>query len=248
MSTIKKIDLAEAHESVSRFKGAEWMVEPLDILLLGAGGIGSWTGFFLSRIGHNLSVFDDDTYEVGNMSGQFVANCGVGVQKSEALVDLMYGFSGEAQTFNHSNYGRYEENSMTSPITIACFDNMASRRLAFDKWFNYLRENPDKRKDAIFIDGRLLAELFQIFTIQGSDIKQIKKYYKYLFSDDVVEPEDCSLKQTSHVAAMIGAEITSTFNNWIANKVTGINFRKVPFYQERFTPTIMQKLKSEKEM
>jgi tRNA A37 threonylcarbamoyladenosine dehydratase len=52
-------------ELMTRFKDAPFITEhPLDIIVIGAGGISSWAALFLSRLQHNLYVYDFDSFEV----------------------------------------------------------------------------------------------------------------------------------------------------------------------------------------
>jgi molybdopterin/thiamine biosynthesis adenylyltransferase len=233
--TIQPVNAADVLESRTRFKDADWLVEPLSIIIGGAGGIGSWVSLFLSRIGHELHIYDMDTFESHNMSGQFVDNSCIGLNKAEAVKKMCEDFNQE-ETLTIHTHSEYTLDSPDNPIVFSCFDNMAARRIMFTKWVELLKANPEIRKEAIFIDGRLLAEQFQIFTIQGDDIKAIKKYFSYLFNDDEIEEAICTFKQTSHIASMIGGNMISVFNNWVTNKVLDIQLRNVPFFYEQYTP------------
>lgn len=241
---IEHIEDAIGDPSQGRFKGAEWFIKPLDIIIGGAGGISSWTAMFLSRIGHKLSIFDHDHYEVHNMSGQFIDNNSVGQNKATAIINLCSRFSGDGIP-DHQSFGFYDEDSPTSNVVISGFDNMKARRTMYNNWVEFLKNNPSERSSSIFIDGRLLAEQYQVFAVQGDKFNQVKGYYDYLFSDDEVEEAECTFKQTSHVAAMVGGMITSTLNNWITNKVHDAPVRRVPFFQEHFAPAMYQEVKME---
>lgn len=85
----------------------------------------------------------------------------------------------------------------------------------------------------IFIDGRLRAEQMQIFCVTPN---RIEEYEKHLFDDSEVEDAPCTLKQTSHSAAMIGAHMTAFFTNHLTNNYSGDIDRTVPFLWEYFIP------------
>lgn len=238
---IQAINTDEVSESRGRFKDADWLVEPLSLIIGGAGGIGSWVSLFLSRIGHELHIFDMDTFEQHNMSGQFVSSDCIGLNKAVAVKRMCESFN-QSSTVSIYTHDQYTDESVTNNVVFSCFDNMLARKLMYSKWVDYLKNNPEKRKESIFIDGRLLAEQYQIFTVQGDDFKSVMKYYEFLFEDSEVEEAECTFKQTSHVASMIASNMVSVFNNWVSNKVLGMSIRNVPFYQEHFTPAFYSQI------
>lgn len=85
----------------------------------------------------------------------------------------------------------------------------------------------------IFIDGRLRAEQMQIFCVTPDNIEE---YEKHLFDDSEVEDAPCTLKQTSHSAAMIASHMTAFFTNHLTNNNSGDIDRTVPFLWEYFIP------------
>ena len=85
----------------------------------------------------------------------------------------------------------------------------------------------------IFIDGRLRAEQMQIFCVTPD---KIEEYEKHLFDDSEVEDAPCTLKQTSHSAAMIASHMTAFFTNHLTNNNSGDIDRTVPFLWEYFIP------------
>lgn len=208
----------------SRFRDASWFekVETLKtgIVIGGAGGIGSWVVFFLSRILSNdtpIFLYDFDRVELVNMAGQFFEKKNVGSLKVDALIENIK---------HYSNYKsihpmkQYDELGIVSPIMFSCFDNMKARKLMFEGWKEEAKKNPS---EAIFIDGRLLAEQLQVFFVTPEFTEE---YEKYLFDDSEVEDTSCSYKQTTHFAATIGAKMVQGFTNWISNEGT------IPFYYE----------------
>lgn len=216
-------------ETTSRFSSAEWFDEVCNsrITLGGAGGIGSWFGVLVSRLKPaSLIVYDPDTVEAANLSGQCYGYGSVGQYKTQALHNLMksmsnyYGATGINGEFN-------EESQYTSPIMVGAFDNMTARREFYHKWKHIYKDNPN----ALFIDGRLAAEEFQIFSIKGKDIYHMHLYEdKFLFSDSEAEETLCSYKQTSHCAAMIASVMINILTNFMANRLDTVIERPVPFF------------------
>jgi len=232
---IQELDLENVEAKYGRFKGANWFSWLLgrDVILGGAGGIGSWMSLFLSRLGMHIYAYDMDSFETHNMSGQFVRGKDIGKFKTDVAVDLAKEFS------NHTlieGMGKYEADSEYSPIMISGFDNMQARKDMFANWKLQLEENPKLRKEAIFIDGRLLSQSYQIFCVQGDNLEQIERYEReYLFDDSEVDDIDCTLKQTSHCAAGIASHMVGFLTNFASNYVLEDKFMVIPFKYEYIT-------------
>jgi len=230
-----------------RIKGAAWFssLHKKDVMILGAGGIGSWLSIFVSRLGCNLYIYDMDIYEEHNMSGQAVVKGAIGKLKTEAIRDLVGDLSPDCEV---SIEGEYTEDSMTNDVVLCGFDNMAARKLAFTKWKEAVladgglseEESIAERKQYLFMDGRLNAEQLQILTIRGDQKDKMDEYEKeYLFADGEVQDQDCTFKQTSHNAGMIASLMTSFLVNWAYN-VNVSPVRVVPFFYEYYPPLTMR--------
>ena len=73
-------------------------------------------------------------------------------------------------------------------------------------------------------------EEFQVFCMRGNDTYSIEKYHReYLFEDYQAESLQCSMKQTTYCANMIGSVIVNLFTNFIANQLKPLIDRDVPF-------------------
>ena len=217
----------------SRFKGADWftIAREQEVILAGLGGIGSWTNIFLSRLGlKELILFDSDVFESHNMSGQAVTRDDVGKNKAAAAADKALAYSNyETAVFN--SFYRKEDNPITTKVMICGFDNMKARKEYYEMWKQDI--NADCPQDYLFIDGRLTAELFQVFVIKGNDkYAQAEYETNWLFGDDIADETDCTFKQTTHLAAMIASFIVNHFVNWCSS-FSETNFpRRIPWFTE----------------
>jgi hypothetical protein len=218
----------------NRFKDAPWYnpEEESYILIGGAGGIGSWTTMLLARAGFKPIVYDFDLIEGHNIGGQLFPKSAIGKTKVEALTLLCLEYAGaEILSVN----GKIEADSPTSKFVVSAFDNMLARKQMYASWIKEYGDDPE----AIFIDGRLNAEQMQIYCIKGGvefENEQLDYQQNHLFDDKEVEEAPCTLKQTSHSAAMIASHIVAFFTNHYTNVREKDNTRTTNFKWEYFIP------------
>ena len=216
---------------VSRFSDAIWHTEPLDIIVGGAGGIGNVLCLYLSRLRHNLHVYDMDTVEAHNLGTQGYRVQDLGKVKVDALAEIIKEFSDhEIETYNE----KYDLDSMSSAIMFSAFDNMQARKDMFANWCDYVTENSSE-EDCVFIDARLLAEELKVFVVTPDRIEEYKN--EWLFDDSDVPDASCTMKQTTHFAAICAGLMVSLFTNWLTN--TKEESRQVPFLSTYFGPLCM---------
>lgn len=219
-------------EATSRFSSAIWYenIQKKAVILAGVGGIGSYVGFLLARMKPTaMFIYDDDIVETVNMSGQLYGQSDLGRPKVSALAEMIRNYAGYSSVFAISE--RFTDESEASDIMICGFDNMAARRLFFNKWVNHVQSKPEEeRKDCLFIDGRLTAEEFQVLCIRGDDEYNINRYNnEFLFSDAEADETICSYKQTTFCANMIASYMVNLFVNFCANQCEPLIDRDLPF-------------------
>lgn len=222
-------------EKLTRFKDASWLGNQESCIIGGAGGIGSWLTLMLARANFAPVVYDFDTLEPHNFGGQLFAFSEVNKSKVDALSKMVKQFADvDISTLEE----KYTLESMTGYYVFSAFDNMKARKDMFTLWARYVDSVPDVDKyRCVFIDGRLMAEQIQIFCIVGDRRTDMVTYYKdHLFGDDEVPDGPCTMKQTSHAAAIIAGLMTGFFTNHIHNVRVGAVQRSVPFFHEYYIP------------
>lgn len=234
-------------QRTSRFSGASWYeaVQKAKIILAGLGGIGSWTAMQLARMSPAvIALYDDDIVEAGNMSGQLYSTNDVGKNKVDAMHDMISQYTTAKTVFALPE--RFTENTEAGDIMICGFDNMAARKLFFTKWKEHVDLLPEERKkDCLYIDGRLSMDTLQVFCIKGDDTYSINKYSTdYLFDDSQADATVCSMKQTTYLACMIGSVITNLFTNFIANSLDPVIPYDLPFFTEYDAQNVIFKTKN----
>lgn len=226
------IEETQISAQYNRFKGADWfeIVQEQNVILAGLGGIGSWVSLFLSRLGpKTISLYDDDRFESHNLSGQAFRIDNLGSSKVEEAASIATDFSNYTKTYAFSS--KYTERCSTSKIMICGFDNMGARKLFYNKWKESIIQ--EESHEYLFIDGRLTADMFQLFCIQGNDAYVQDVYERnWLFEDADADDTDCTFRQTSHIAAMLGTYITTYFTNFCSN-LSPDNFpKRIPWFME----------------
>ena len=219
-------------EATSRFSSAIWYenIQKKTVILAGVGGIGSYVGFLLARMKPaSMFIYDDDIVEAVNMSGQLYGQSDLGRPKVSALAEMIRNYAGYSSVFAVSE--RFTDESEASDIMICGFDNMAARKLFFNKWVSHVQSKPEEeRKNCLFIDGRLAAEEFQVLCIKGDDEYNINRYNnEFLFSDAEADETICSYKQTTFCANMIASYMVNLFVNFCANQCEPLIDRDLPF-------------------
>lgn len=182
----------------------------------------SWLTLLLARTGVNIEVFDFDSIEHHNIGGQWYSKKNIGKTKVEALQGNVEDF---ADISIFASNEKVTDKTLINSFAFSAFDNMNARKDMFKAWKEQNKDNPD----AIFIDGRLAAEQWEVYCIRNTpgDIA----FYEdpsILFEDSEVEDAPCTMKQTSHFAAMIASYMTTYFTNHLTNVEEKEIQRKVP--------------------
>lgn len=220
--------------STIRFSSASWFekVKEKTIIVAGQGGIGSYVSFLLSRMKpRSIFIYDDDSVETVNMSGQLYSSDDIGKKKVNAIANTCSKFSMYNNIFAIPN--KFTPETESADIMICGFDNMSARRIFYHSWRKHVKNKPiGERKHCLFIDGRLSAETYQILCIRGDDEFNIDRYDKeFLFSDSEADATICSYKQTSFMASMIGSMMVNLFVNFCTNEDND-GQRDLPFFIE----------------
>lgn len=219
-------------ETTSRFSGAIWYenIQKKTVTIAGVGGIGSYVTFLLGRMKPSkIILYDPDVVEAANMSGQLYCSNDIGSHKVDSITSMIGKYANYYHVICFPE--RFNSESEATDIMICGFDNMEARKLFFDRWTSRVMMLPEsERGKCLFIDGRLAAEEFQVFAIQGNDGRAMKEYEsKWLFSDSEADETICSYKQTTFMANMIASVMVNLFVNFAANECGPLFPRDVPF-------------------
>lgn len=229
------------HEESSRFSGAAWFKECQrhTISVYGAGGIGSNVIFQLSRISPNtINVYDRDSVELANLSGQFYGDDNIGEQKVSAISNVVNNMS-HYNNVNQFNVDLIDHNTYSidplSDVHILALDSIGIRKTVIYRFGSRYAKND---RDFLFIDGRLSMDVLQVVAFEWNDIDARNIYFnKLLFDERDREAVLCSMKQTTFMANMIASVICNIYINWCSNKISPF-IQKIPFFTEYDSKTM----------
>lgn len=211
----------------TRFKGAPWFKQTDEvgafITIVGVGGIGSRVVLLLHSLGKKIQTELYDAEYIGeeNIVSQFFDTQSVGRPKVTQVRNIVDQFVGP-HSLIIPHILRFEEGYYAAPITIAAVDNMKARQDIFSSWVNSHKTS----KNALFLDGRMNAEQYQVFAVTPD---RIEEYKKTLFSDEEIPDEPCTYKNTGHFGWLIAVRLTQMVTAFLANKETGDEIYVLPF-------------------
>lgn len=214
----------------TRFKGFNWANDLKNVYIIGAGGTGSWISLFLSKIGHSIHIWDEDSFSFENLSGQFTLTTTIGVNKTRATRDNTRAFGCDNPYYvNDRHWNEDEFINRNSNIVISCADSMDVRKRAFEYWKKHqlAKTERDPSEMNVFIDTRMSAVTGEIYMLTTS--KHMKLYEATLFSDEEAIEAPCNLKATTHCAATLAGLVVAMFNNQVSNKIDGFYIQEVPY-------------------
>lgn len=225
----------------ARFKGLPWadIAKTSEVTLGGIGGIGSWLALYLARAGCYTTGYDFDTIETHNFGGQLYPLGTEGQLKTDQAGWVIDTFCGEGFKL-FEPMGEFVEDSYISEVAIAAFDSIPARQLMYKAWLKYIKTlNKEDRKKALFVDGRMGSEFFQLRFVKGDAKKSTLKLYEKSFEGfehlkDGGNAEPCTQRATSHVGSGIAVEIMGVLaNHWSNQNKEQLIERPIPFYIER---------------
>lgn len=180
------------------------------LTVIGCGGIGSPTVLELAKMGFpKITLFDYDLVEEHNRPNQLYRKQDLEKSKVTALKDIVAEFAEECliTTINE----KFDGDEPLSGIVISGVDRMATRQLIWDN----VKYNVDV---PFYIDGRIGGEVFQVYSSEPCQIKDIEFYEKFLFPDEEVAELPCTERGIMYtgfgIAWLIGVEL----KKWLTNK------------------------------
>lgn len=223
-------NIVKDNEYQARFKGAEWFENARSkvITCIGLGGIGSWASLLISRFNpRSMYLYDLDSIEGVNISGQFYKVSQINQEKSFCTRDNISEFS------DYKNAFSYVADATTvdfakSDVFILGLDSMRARQGVMNR-LCYM--NRELIKDSWIIEGRLSMRTLQVFCFKTGSPDHDIYQRKFMFKDEEADATVCSMKQTSFMANMIGSVISNVYMSICLQEVSRFPYG-VPFMIE----------------
>lgn len=191
-----------------------------NILIVGAGAIGSYATFALARLGvKNITVIDPDVVESHNIPNQFFPPSEGGIYKVNALSKIvksivpevnLFAFPLRFQSYVESDYYRGPHTAI-----IVAVDNMQSRK---DIW-----EWSKITSLRFLIDARIGGQFANIFSVILSQNKAKDIYEKSLYSDEEVPELPCSGQSVVDVSLSVAGAIAQNYRHYIAKTLVSVH-------------------------
>ncbi len=188
------------------------------IVVVGAGGIGSWAVLALAKMGcPNITAIDFDKIKDHNVATQFYKESQIGMDKVEALKENVLEFTGVEivpiptkweTVFKVPDFQEHIKES----IVISAVDSIKARK----KLFKFFMEKGVYAHT--YIDSRMGGELFRMFTIDWFVPETVEKYTNKLFSKTKIHREVCTERAIAYNTFLSGAMIAHAVKNIVNNQ------------------------------
>lgn len=177
------------------------------VVLVGAGGIGSWTALALAKMGlRNITCIDPDVVEEHNLGTTPYTRDAIGMRKVEALQELvhLYGF----QVNYKGKVTRYREGLLPkADVLISAVDSMDARRVLFREAI--------RQKIPFYIDGRIGGENLRVYAIRPASKGDCFVYKESLVPNERVMELPCTVQQIVYVGFIIAGLIARAVRHWV---------------------------------
>lgn len=186
------------------------------ILIIGAGGIGSWTALTLAKMGcTNLMVQDFDLVEPHNLPSQLYKPSQVGVFKVDALHENILDLTGTSITPINARFPD-EQLPGIPTMVISAVDSMEQRK----KIWAELKKSSSWD---CYIDMRMGGEVLRILVVNPLYQPSVDKYEKSINTKAVVSDEPCTARAIVYNTQMAGGLVANIVKKFAKSEDTKLS-------------------------
>lgn len=180
---------------------------PEHIVIVGAGGIGSWTSLALAKMGvKKLTIVDFDVIEDANIAPQIYGIKDLGKKKAEVLANFINeNMQMPIATYITKSWEEWEEKEEY------LMDDVEVIVMAVDSMDVRIKIWNDVKSSGLglIVDGRMMKEVLQVFAIKPDDEESVKDYEEnHLYPSSTVDHVPCTERAVAYnqfvVAGIIG--------------------------------------------
>jgi sulfur carrier protein ThiS adenylyltransferase len=179
-------------------------ISKIGCTIIGVGAIGRQVALQLSAIGAgNITLIDFDTVDVENLAVQGFLETDLQSPKVQAVKNLCTKINSEINIKMVNDQFKASD-FQSSAVVFCCVDSIDTRKLIF---------NSIKDKCLLFIDGRMSAESFRIFTV--FDERSKKWYPETIFPKTEAFVGSCTAKSTIYCSNICAGFMVGQFTKWL---------------------------------
>lgn len=197
--------MTESHpvidQNIGLFSRQAGIIKPEElekhVVIVGAGGIGSWTALSLAKMGINkITIVDFDDIEDVNIAPQIYGMADIGKKKCQVLADFINAnMQKEIATAIDTKWEDwkeretyFEENDVE--ILIMAVDSMDVRlKIWGDIKYAGL---------GLVLDGRMMKELLSVYACRPAVEEDVKFYQENLYPSADVDPTPCTERAVAY--------------------------------------------------
>lgn len=183
-----------------------------EVVIVGAGGIGSTSAIAIAKMGiPSVTLVDFDDVEDHNLPNQMHQEHTIGKSKVESLSNLMGSFNSECYVSTYhakmdENIWKEILNNSHNPIVVMAVDSMKSRREIFEI---------TKNEASFIVDGRMGGFVMSVYAHEQKDFD---KYEESLHPDGESAQIPCTERAIIFNTFGIGCEIAKTIGLYASGK------------------------------
>ena len=197
-------------EITKRFSDCAWF-KPMDITVVGLGGVGRGVAETLFIQGHRLTVWDGDVVEAVNVGVQGYQSKFIGWKKVDAFRFQMAEFVGDTSNFKGIYNVKWTENCKLDKIVIAAADDWNTLEDMYNRWRIIGGD--------LFISPGMLADMYSIQVYMEDDGRE------WVGGSDT-ESVPCTTKSSMYMAKSIHGRVVSIVNKFIIDpSLVDANYR-----------------------
>lgn len=170
------------------------------IVVIGAGGIGSFLTLCLAKCGFkDITVFDEDIVEEHNVPNQLYGLEHCGKPKVEALKELVSALTGVSIVPKVEMVESLEQLPLEMEmIYVFALDSLEARQTIYEQ----IKGTP-----SVLIDGRMGGEAYQIYVCRLDDEEQQQRYEHDLYVEGAEAP--CGMRSIIYTLISLASEMTN---------------------------------------
>ncbi len=177
------------------------------VVIVGVGGIGSWTALALAKMGcSQIFIIDPDIIESHNVASQFYKESQIGQLKVASLIENIKDYTGTKITGVADRWQKVFKHpkileNLSDYVVVCAVDSMKERRALM----NYFEKNTYPQ---LYVDARMGGELLRLFSLFKNNLETYTKYKEKMESKKLkVHKEKCTERAVVYNTILAGTAI-----------------------------------------